>query len=684
VQPQLGRAILPEEDEPGKNHVVVLSDGVWRRRFGGDPRIVGSSVQLNGESYQVVGVMPPGFRGFFNRQADIWTPVALTPEQLDRNNYTNEYLNLTARLKPGATLASAQAEMRAFADQLKRDNPGELGAQWTLRVKSLDELATGRIRTALLVLLGAVAFVLLIACANVANLLLARAAARGKEVAIRSALGADRWSLVRQLLAESVVLSLAGGVLGLVLAWWSVRTLVVAIPNLPRASEIGVDGGVMLFTLVVSLATGLLFGLAPALHVARTDLQSTLREGGRSGAADVSGSGLRRALVVAEMALALTLLVGAGLLIRSVGRLQGVDPGFDPSRLLTFNMAMPRAKYASDTAQIQFLDQTLAAIAATPGVRAVGSTSTLPFGGSWSTGSFDIEGYQPPADQPGPWGDIRIVSPGFFEALRIPLRRGRLLDARDGPEAPPVAVVDDELVRRYFRNEDPIGKRITFGPAPGDSVPRWITIVGVVGHTMHEGLDADARIQVYLSYRQRGIPFASVAVRAAGDPLALTGAVRAAVQSVDRDMPLSAIQAMDEMVEASLGQRRVSMLLLGTFSAIALLLASLGIYGVMSYSVTQRQRELGIRMALGAARRGVLGLVVRQGMTLALTGVAIGVVGALALTRLLAGQLYEVTATDPATFVVVALTLSGVALAAVLVPGLRATRVDPGVVLREE
>jgi putative ABC transport system permease protein len=684
VPAQLGRALLPEEDEPGRNRVVVLSDGMWRRVFGGERSVIGRTVQLNGEGYQIVGVMPPGFRGFFNNQADLWTPLALRPDQFDPNNYTNEYLNLSARLRPGVTLEQARTEMTAFAEQLRRDYPGNIPTQWTLRVKSLNELATGRIRTALLVLLGAVGFVLLIACANVANLLLARAASRTKEIAIRSALGAERWSLARQLLTESVLLALVGGVLGLALAYATVRSLVATIPNLPRADEIGVDATVMLFTLAVSVLTGLLFGLAPAIGSTRANLQETLKEGGRSAAADVSGSTVRRALVVAEVALALTLLVGAGLMLRSVARLQGVNPGFDPDRLLTFNLSLPRAKYPSDTAQALFFERAMEVIAAVPGVRGAGATSELPFGGGWSTGGFTIEGYQPPDGQPGPWGDIRIVTPGFFQALRIPLRQGRVIEERDGLGAPPVAVVDEELVRRYFPNESPIGKRLTFGPAPGDTVPRWITIVGVVGHTMHEGLDAEPRIQLYLPHALAGGGLMSVAVRASGDPLALTGAVRRAIHSVDPDMPMSTIRTMDDLLEASLGQRRLSMILLGGFSGIALLLASIGIYGVMSHSVTQRRRELGIRMALGAARSRVLALIVRQGMTLALLGVGIGLAGAFALTRLLESQLYGVTATDPATFALVALTLTGVALAAMLVPGVRATRVDPGVVLREE
>ncbi|MDQ3950066.1 MAG: ABC transporter permease [Gemmatimonadota bacterium] len=689
VPPQLGRTFGRDEDEPGKNRVVVLSDGLWRRVYGADRTAVGKSIQLNGESYTILGVMPPEFRAFFNRDADIWTPLALPPDQFTPNRYTNEWLNLTARLKPGVSLQQAQAEMRAFADNLRRQYPNQFGRTWTLRVKSINELATGKIRPALLVLLGAVGFVLLIACANVANLLLARGAVRIKEVAIRSALGAERWTLVRQLLTESVILALAGAVLGLVLAWWGVRSVAALAPQLAGNGGITIDATVLLFTLAVAIVTGLLFGLAPAVQTSRTNLQATLKEGGRTGAADAPGRVIRRALVVGEVALALTLLIGAGLLIKSVARLQRVQPGFNPDNLLTFNIALPRAKYASDTAKAQFFDQALARIAEVPGVVSAGGTSNMPFGGNWSTGSFNIEGHTPGPNQPGPWGDIRVVSPDFFRTLRIPLKQGRVFTTQDDAGSQPVAVIDDEFVRKYFRGQNPIGRRIYFGPAASDSVkPRYITIVGVVGHTMHEALDADPRLQLYLSYRQPqrfGAPsFMSIAVRTQGDPLKMTRAVRNAVQTVDKDMPISAVKSMDELIDSSVGQRRLSMILLGTFSGIALLLASIGIYGVMSYSVAQRGREIGIRMALGAERGRVLALVVGQGMTLAALGVGIGLLGAFALTRLLGSQLYSVTPTDPGTFTAVAGLLTAIALAATLPPALRATRVDPVVALREE
>ena len=683
VSPQTGRAIQRDDDQPGHEHVVVISDGLWTRLFGRKLSAVGSTIELNGESYQIIGVMPGGFHGFFSRTADLYVPLALPPTAFTAG-YTNEYLSSVARLKNGVTLDRAQAEMKLFAENLKRANPNNFSPTWTLKVRSLDDLSSGRIRPALLVLLGAVGFVLLIACANVANLLLARAAIRIKEIAIRAALGADRASLVRQLLVESVMLSLGGGVLGLGLARWSVASLVALNPNLPRANEVGVDWHVMVFTLGLSIATGLLFGLAPALQTSRANLHETLKDGSRSGAADFAGRNVRRALVVAEVGLSLTLLAGAGLLIKSVGRLENVDPGFDPHNLLVFNLNLPRVKYASDTSQILFLQQALPRLNAIPGAKSAGVTSVLPFSGGWSTASFSIEGLIVPPGQNGPWGDERVVSPRFFETMRIPLKKGRYFDDSDRQGAPQVAIIDEQFVKKYFPHVDPIGKRITFGARRGSSDSTWITIVGVVGHAAHEGLDAEPRIQYYFPSSQVGLGGMTVAIRSTGNASALLPAAREAIHSVDSNLPLSAINTMDKLVESSVGQRKLSMMLLGLFSAIAVMLASIGIYGVMSYSVTQRSRELGIRMALGAARPQVLALVVSQGMALAGVGIAIGLAAAFALTRFLSNQLFSVGATDPATFTLVSVTLAAVAFLATLVPAMRATRVDPVVALRDE
>jgi putative ABC transport system permease protein len=684
----VGRTIQPGEDTPGQDHVVVLSHGLWQRLFGGDPAVVGRTLAMNGESYQVVGVMPREFRDFFNRNVELWAPLVFQPDQLTDDNRTHEFLSLTARMRPGVSLEDARAEVRSIAQQLQREHEGTYAPDWSLGVTAFATRASGNIRPALLVLLGAVGFVLLIACANVANLLLSRAAARGKEIAIRSALGASRDRLVRQLLTESAILALAGGLVGLLLAYWGVRSLAaINAANLPRVEDVRVDGMVALFTLGVSLLAGLVFGLAPALHVARPDLQSTLKEGGRGSAGDRGSQSIRRMLVVAETALALTLLTGAGLLIKSFARLQGVDPGFAAERLLTFNLALPDARYAENPQQIAFFDRVMPALRAVPGVQSVGATTVMPFGGGWSTAGFEVEGYEVPEDSPGPWGDVRIVTPGFLETLRVPVIRGRLLTEDDRESTPAVAVVDEEFVRRYWPRENPLGKRFTFGPPDGavDTTTReWIEVVGVVGHTAHEGLDAEARLQLYLPYRQIPQQFMSVAVRTAGDPARFVTRLRDAVHSADPELPISNVRTMDELIEQSVGQRRLSMMLLSLFSGIALVLASIGIYGVMSYSVTQRSRELGVRIALGAGRADVLRLVLRQGMSLALLGIAIGVGAALLLTRVIESQLYGVRASDPVTFVAVALLLGLTALAANLVPAVRAMRVDPAVVLRDE
>jgi putative ABC transport system permease protein len=535
--------------------------------------------------------------------------------------------------------------------------------------------------------LGAVGFVLLIACANVANLLLARAASRIKEVAIRSALGATRRDLLRQLMSESLLLAVVGGVLGLGLAWLGMKGLVALKPaNVPRITELRIDGTVTVFTLGIAVITGLLFGLVPALQASRTNLQDTLKEGGRSGSADRSGQSLRRALVVAEVALALTLLTGAGLLIKSLALLQGVNPGFDASNLLTFNASIPNAKYQSKTSRVQYWERAIEAVKAVPGVTSVGLTSTMPFTGDWSTGSFGVEGYQPPPNTPPPWGDQRLVSPGFFTTLKVPLIKGRNFTEQDGAVGPQVVIVDDEMVRRYWPNADPIGKRVTFNNPQRDSVIEWMTVVGVVGHTKHEGLDAENRVQMYHPYHK--LTFVgnsmSFAIRTGGDPTRVLPAVRAALHGIDQDVPIFEISTMDANIANSMGQRRFAMMLLGLFAVMAVVLASIGIYGVMSYSVTQRSHEIGIRMALGAARRNVLRMVMGQGLVLVGAGVLIGVVGAFGLTRLIASQLFGVRPTDPTTFISVALTLIGVAALATFVPAMRATRVDPVVALRDE
>jgi putative ABC transport system permease protein len=683
VPAQLGRGLRPDEGKEGPARIVVVSQGFWQRVLGGDPGVVGRRLLLDGESYEVVGVMPAGFRDFWNRRVELWAPLTFRPEQLSDNARTNEYLSLTARLAPGVTPAQAQRELTGFASRLVKDYPDAYASDWTLKLTTLTDNATAGSRTALWVLLGAVGLVLLIACANVANLQLARASARGREIAVRVALGASPSDLVRQLLTESVLLALAGGVLGLLLAVWGVPALIgLGGRGLPPASEIGMEGVVLAYTLGISLLTGLLFGLAPALQVSRTSLQETLKEGGRGSAGGRRSQVVRRGLVVATVALALTLLAGAGLLVRSFSRLLGVSPGFAPDHLLTFAVNLPNARYSNDTLQVEGIARVVAAVSAVPGVLAAGGTSNIPFGGNWSTSSFSVEGYQVPANTPSPWGDVRVVTPGYLETIQAPLRTGRLFTAEDRADGRQVAVVDETVVAKYWPGQDPIGKRITFDDPTTASTVRWIEVVGVVGHTMHEGLDGDRRVQVYRPVAQVPLPFIGVVARTAGDPLTLSAAVRAAVRSVDADLPVSNLTTMEQLISGTTGPRRFSMLLLGIFSGFAVILASVGLYGVMSFLVTHRAKELGVRLALGAGRQDVLRLVLGQGMRLALLGVAIGVVAALALSRIIRSLLFDVSATDPLTFVVIPLLLLGVTLIASWIPARRAMRVDPVVALR--
>jgi predicted permease len=685
VPAALGRGILPEDATAGHDRVVVLSDGFWRRNFGGDPKVIGQSVRLDGEQYQIVGVMPPSFFDFFARRTELWAPLVFTPAQLN-DSPTNEFLDFSGRLRAGMTAEQGQAELHAVARQLKTDQPGVYPPDWDLLLTTFNQRARGGIRQALFVLLGAVGLVLLIACANVANLQLARAAGRAREMAVRVALGASPRALVRQLLTESVLLALLGGLVGLLLAAWGVPALLALNPGaVPLTGGAGPDATVLGYTLALSILTGLVFGLAPALRVARTSLQETLKEGGRGAAGDRGGLALRRGLVIATVALAMTLLAGAGLLVRSFARLVGVNPGFPSERLLTFNLALPGQKYDNDTLRLAAFQRVTDAIGAIPGVTAVGGTTVIPFSGDWSTGGFNVEGYQPPANTPGPWGDIRVVTPGYLAALGVPLLKGRQFTEQDGPNAPGAVIVDEETVRRYWPHEDPIGKRITFNNLTDSSIT-WIQVVGVVGHTLHEGLDGGNRVQLYFPARQVPFPVTALgfAVRTGGDPMAAVPQVKAALRSVDPELPMSDVNSMDQLIEASTGPRRFSMILLAVFSGLAAGLAAIGLYGVMSYTVTQRAKELGVRLALGAGTRDVLRLVLGQGMRLVVIGVGIGLAAALAVTRVMRSMLFHVSATDPLTFALIAVLLLGVTLLATWMPARRATRVDPVTAMREE
>lgn len=682
VAPALGRAFLAAEDKPGAAHVAVLSHGLWQRRFGGEPRIVNRTITLNNESYTVVGVMPDAFR--FGRD-EMWTPIAFTPEQLANDSRGSEYLDVMARLKPGVTIEQAQAEIDFIARRIMEANPESYPADsgWGVKLKSLNEEVVGNVRPALLVLLGAVGFLLLIACSNVANLMLARAAARGREIAIRTALGASRLRLVRQMLTESLLLAIVGGVAGLLLAVWGVDLLVALEPaDVPRVREIGIDARVLLFTIGLSLLTGILFGLLPALQASKPGLTGTLKEGGRGSAV---GGGLRNArslLVITEIAVALVLLVGAGLMVRSFSRLLDVNPGFQTENVLSMQIALPATKYREPQQRRAFFQELTDRIKTLPGVESAGAVSNLPLGGSGTSFTFEIEGRPAPPGVMNPHTGGRVATPDYLQTMKIPLLRGRHFTERDRADARQVAIIDETLARQYFPGEDPIGKRVTFEGT--DENPIWREIVGVVGAIRHKGLDAELKGQLYYPHAQSTAGFMSIVVRTANDPASLTSAVRGAVRAVDKDQPVYGVRTMGEVLNNSVAQKRFSMFLLTIFAGVALVLAAVGIYGVMAYTVSARTNEMGIRIALGARSIDILRLVVGQGMILALAGVAFGLVAAFGVTRVMSSLLYGVSATDPLTFAAIALLLTGVALLACYIPARRATKVDPMVALRYE
>ena len=685
VNAAAGRAFVAGEDGLGAKRVAVISHGLWRRRFGGARSAVGREVALDGQAYTVVGVLPADFHFAPLGDAEVWTPLAPTSDVAARRY--QHWLKVFGRLKDGVTLAGAGAHLSTIASRIERDDPGA-HAGVGLRAVELQEEFVGPVRPVLFVLLGAVGFVLLIACTNVANLLLARSAGRRKEVAVRVALGASRWRVVRQLLTESVLLALAGGAGGLVLALWGVDVLVALIPaaqlaQMPYLQSLSLDRDVLLFACGLSLLTGVLFGLTPALSASRTDLQGALKEGGRGGTGSRGGRRLRDLLVVAEVALALVLLVGAGLLMKSLVTMLRVDPGFDTRGLLTMRVALPPARYHEEGKATRFYEEVLRRVAAVPGVRGAALTSNLPLAGDGGTGTPQVVGRQTPASDLTE-AHLRTVSANYFEVLGIPLVRGRAFGERDDVKAPPVLLVNQTYAERVFPGEDPVGRRATF-KFTGDM---QFEIVGVVGDEKVTSLDARTTPVVYFHSRQDSY-FDSAALVArtdAADPLALASAVRDEVRALDPEVPVFAVQTLEQMVAGSRAafMRRYPAYLTGVFACVALLLALVGIYGVVSYSVAQRTHELAVRVALGARTRDVLRLVLGHGLLLALVGIALGALGALALTRLISGLLFGVSAADPGVYLVVALLLAAVALLACLVPARRATKVDPMVALRYE
>ena len=679
VDPLLGRAFRPDEDQPGAERVVVLSHQLWQRRFGADPSIIGKSVALSGESFTVIGVMPRGLTFPILNNTDIWRtigPVFAANPGCDRDCVI---LRVMAKLKPGVPIEAARTEVSSIALQnAERFPDSNTGVGATL--VPLHEQLVGDVRPAMLVLLGAVGLVLLIACANVANLLLARAAAREKEVAIRAALGASRARLIRQHLTESLVLAVIGGAFGLLMAFWLVDLLVgIAPAGTPRIDEVAIDPGVLAFTFGIALATGLVFGLAPALLSSRTNFNSALKEGGRETSATSRGARVRSALVVSEVALALMLLIGAGLLIRSFVNLQRVDPGFNPNNVLRVDINIPRTRYPERNQSAAFYKQLLDRVARLPGVEHAGAVSSLPLSGGGTDSNFAIEGQPPvePDHRPVAW--YSSITPAYFRAMGIRLLKGRELTELDSADAPKVVLISETMARRYFPDEEPVGKRLVFG---GGTDLR--EIVGVISDVKHFGMSVDSRPSMYFPHDQNPARGMSLVVRTQGNPLTLAAAIRGEVSELDRDLAVSNVMTMEQLVGTSLAAPRFVLLLLGAFAAVAMLLSAIGVYGVVSYSVTRRSHEIGVRMALGAQVSDVLKLVVGQGMTLVLGGVGLGLIAAFALSRVMESLLFGISATDIATFASTAMLLAGVALGACFVPALGATKVDPMESLRCE
>jgi putative ABC transport system permease protein len=676
VSPAIGRNFLTEEDQPGRGDVVIISNALWQRRYGADPDVIGKTINANGRPMTVVGVLPAGFRSGYPFQGDydVWSP--LVPGTL-RSNRVSHLLGVIGRIKPDFTIDQSRSELATIATSIIAQNPGVDDPVFTIGAVRLQDRMVSTVRPAIFMFLSAVGLLLLIACANVANLLLARAASRQREMAIRSALGAGRVRLARQLLTESLLLGGLGGIVGLILAFGSLRLVTSLSPaNFPRMNEVNIDVRVMVFAILVSLLTGLIFGLAPIIQLPGRSFSESLKDGSR-------GTGSRKGwllngLVAFEVSLTLIVLIGAGLLINSFLRVMQENRGFDPANVLTVNLNLPVSKYGTGAQQTAVLQQMLERVRAVPGAQSVGLTNVLPFSGGPAT-TFEIAG-RPPVE-PGNelTADIRIIDSNYFKTLAVPLRSGRTFTEQDTADAPRVMIINAELARQYWAGEDPIGRRVTmlhWGP------PLTGEVVGVVGDVKSDGIDSTTRPMIYWPHPQFPSTFNNLVIRAAGDPSSIVAGVKSQIWSVDREQPLNRIETMEKIIANSAAPRRFYMFLLATFAFLSLALAAVGIYGVISYTAAQRTREIGVRVALGAQRGDVISMVVREGMLLALVGVVIGLTGAFGLTRLMTGLLYGVEAADPLTFGVISVLLSLVALVACYVPARRAAGVDPLTALR--
>lgn len=683
INPRLGRTFLPEEAQQGRDRVVLLSYGLWQRAFGADPQIVGKEVIVDGRSCQIVGVMPKGFD--YPSPSELWMPQVFVPSDFAPNNRGNHAYEVLARLKPGVSLTQARQDMAGLSKSIIEQNRQYPYQRFgfALLLHPLLEETVSDVKTSLWVLMGAVGFVLLLVCANVAGLLLVRSTARQKEIAIRVALGAGTKRIIRQLLSESLILSLCGGFLGLLLTPILLQLIVsLSSTALPRVVSTQIDLGALLFTFFVAVGTGILFGLAPALEASRGVHHETLKEGGRSASEGHTSQRLRRLFVVAEAALAVLLLAGSGLLLRSFVKLLAVDPGFRPEGVLTMQISLPAEKYAKPEQRRAFFQELVARVQRLPGVEAAGAISELPLIGPGNSGTVTVDSPSVTPENASPEADYRAVTPGYFQAMGTSLINGRYFEERDADTAPAVAIIDETMASTFWPNEDPLGKRIKFGGRA--SKPPWMTIIGVVRHVRYRTLEARSRVQLYYPEAQNPNGAMGLAIRAAGSPMSLAPVVERLVLGIDPQQPVNHVLTMEEVMADSLARRRVTLTLLGVFAGGAMLLAALGIYGVTAYMVTQRQQEIGLRMALGATRGAVLRLVIRQGMSLLAAGLAAGLVLSLALMWVLSSLLFAVRPYDPAALAAAVAVLALVALLACGIPAWRATRVDPLEALRHE